>query len=79
MRDLPRRSVVTTIRIYQKLVSPGLGRNCRYAPTCSQYTIDAISRFGVVKGAILGARRVGRCHPLRSGGYDPVPEQWSER
>jgi uncharacterized protein len=72
----PRRLAVQVIRIYQKLVSPQLGANCRYSPTCSAYTAEAISKFGVVKGVWLGMRRVGRCHPLREGGYDPVPENW---
>jgi hypothetical protein len=72
----PRRLAVRVIRIYQKLVSPQLGANCRYSPTCSAYTAEAISKFGVVKGVWLGMRRVGRCHPLREGGYDPVPENW---
>lgn len=72
----PRNLFVGLIRIYQKLVSPGLGANCRYSPTCSSYAAEAITRFGVVKGGWLGMKRVGRCHPLREGGYDPVPESW---
>ena len=72
----PRNLVVRLIRIYQKLVSPGLGANCRYSPTCSSYAAEAISKFGVIKGVWLGMKRVGRCHPLRDGGYDPVPENW---
>lgn len=72
----PRTWVVASIRFYQKLVSPGLGANCRYRPTCSSYAAEAISRFGVVKGGWLGMRRIGRCHPLRPGGYDPVPDNW---
>lgn len=72
----PRHLAVKVIRIYQKLVSPGLGANCRYSPTCSSYTAEAIIKFGVVRGTWLGMRRVGRCHPLREGGYDPVPENW---
>ncbi|MEX1037808.1 MAG: membrane protein insertion efficiency factor YidD [Acidimicrobiia bacterium] len=77
MTDLrPRSLVVRLIRIYQKLVSPGLGANCRYSPTCSSYSAEAIAKFGVIKGVWLGMRRVGRCHPLREGGYDPVPENW---
>ncbi|MFV1961508.1 MAG: membrane protein insertion efficiency factor YidD [Acidimicrobiia bacterium] len=70
----PRYLVLGLIRIYQKLVSPGLGTNCRYQPTCSWYSAEAIERFGVLRGGWLGLRRIGRCHPLRPGGYDPVPD-----
>jgi len=72
----PRNLLVRMIRVYQKLVSPGLGANCRYSPTCSSYGAEAVTRFGVIKGVWLGMKRVGRCHPLRDGGYDPVPENW---
>lgn len=72
----PRALVVGLIRIYQKLVSPNLGANCRYQPTCSSYAAEAITRFGVMRGVWLGMKRIGRCHPLRPGGYDPVPENW---
>jgi len=72
----PRDLVVGLVRVYQKLVSPSLGANCRYRPTCSQYAVEAINRFGVIRGVWLGVRRIGRCHPLRPGGYDPVPESW---
>lgn len=72
----PRYLVLAPIRIYQKLVSPRLSTNCRYQPTCSQYAYEAIERFGVVRGIWLGARRIGRCHPMRDGGFDPVPDSW---
>ena len=72
----PRYLAVGTIRLYQKLVSGRMAANCRYQPTCSQYSAEAIERFGSVKGIWLGMKRIGRCHPLRPGGYDPVPEQW---
>lgn len=72
----PRNLTVGVIRIYQKLVSPSLGANCRYSPTCSSYAAQAIMRFGVIRGGWLGMKRLGRCHPLREGGYDPVPEDW---
>lgn len=76
---LPRRWLAGLIRAYQKLVSPNLGANCRYQPTCSSYALQAVERFGVVKGGWLGLRRIARCHPLRPGGYDPVPNGGSER
>jgi putative membrane protein insertion efficiency factor len=72
----PRVWFVGLIRIYQKLVSPNLGANCRYQPTCSSYAAAAVGRFGVFRGGWLAVRRIGRCHPLRAGGYDPVPENW---
>ncbi len=72
----PRTIVAGLISIYQKLVSPTMSPNCRYQPTCSGYAKEAIERFGVFRGSWLAARRIGRCHPLRSGGYDPVPDFW---
>lgn len=72
----PRDLAVGLIKVYQKLVSRNLGANCRYQPTCSQYTAEAIARFGVLRGSWLGMKRIGRCHPLRPGGYDPVPDTW---
>jgi hypothetical protein len=78
MPDLlrPRTWVSALIGTYQKLVSPNLGANCRYQPTCSSYTREAMVRFGVIRGSLLGLKRIGRCHPLRPGGYDPVPDSW---
>lgn len=66
-------AVVFLIRLYRMGVSPLLGRNCRFEPTCSQYMTQALSKHGVLKGLFLGLRRVLRCHPLSKGGYDPVP------
>ena len=62
------------IRLYQWTVSPLLGPRCRFYPSCSQYALGAIERFGVLRGGWLAARRLGRCHPWQRGGFDPVPE-----
>lgn len=61
------------IQIYRKLLSPLLPASCRFVPTCSQYTYEAIERYGVLKGSWMGAKRISRCHPWHPGGYDPVP------
>ena len=61
------------VRIYQILVSPLFGRNCRYHPSCSHYTYEAIEIHGAVKGSWLGIKRIGRCQPFHEGGFDPVP------
>jgi putative membrane protein insertion efficiency factor len=65
-----------TIRIYKLCVSPLLGPCCRYYPSCSDYTIEAIRRFGVARGLALGTGRILRCHPFIDGGLDPVPDRW---
>ncbi|MCY3905510.1 MAG: membrane protein insertion efficiency factor YidD [Caldilineaceae bacterium] len=61
------------IRLYQRALSPLLGQNCRFHPTCSQYTYEAVSRYGPVQGLWMGGRRICRCHPWNPGGFDPVP------
>lgn len=61
------------IRLYQRAISPFLPPACRFVPTCSQYSLEAITQFGILKGGWLAFRRVLRCHPLNPGGYDPVP------
>ena len=65
--------LVGLIRAYQKLVSPALGANCRFVPTCSSYAAEALSSHGVIRGMGLSVRRIARCNPLVPGGYDPVP------
>lgn len=61
------------IRFYQRWISPLFPPSCRFQPTCSQYTYEAIQIHGVIKGVALGMRRISRCHPFHPGGYDPVP------
>lgn len=63
------------IRLYQLFISPVLGSNCRYFPTCSAYTMEAIEKWGAWQGLWLGVKRLSRCHPWHEGGYDPVPEK----
>ena len=66
-------AAVEAIRWYQRAISPLLGHACRYEPTCSRYTLEAVERFGVVRGTWLGIQRLLRCQPWAAGGYDPVP------
>ena len=64
---------IIPIKLYQILLSPLLGQSCRYHPTCSQYTIEAIEKYGPIKGIWLGTKRIARCHPWGGSGHDPVP------
>ncbi len=68
-----RKIVIFFIRVYQTVISPYIAQSCRYTPTCSHYSMEAIQRFGVFKGLWLSIRRISRCHPWHEGGYDPVP------
>ena len=70
-----QKALCGLIRLYQKFISPGLGRNCRFSPSCSQYGIEAIRTHGCVKGLLLTAWRIARCNPLGRWGYDPVPDK----
>ena len=69
----PSTWVMLLIRGYQRWISPLLGSNCRYYPTCSAYALEAVQHHGAIRGGWLGLRRIARCHPFREGGYDPVP------
>jgi putative membrane protein insertion efficiency factor len=68
------RLMLGLIRAYQLTLSPWLGRQCRYVPTCSEYAAEAIRRFGPLRGGWLALKRIGRCHPWGAAGYDPVPD-----
>lgn len=68
-----KRLAIFLIRFYQRAISPLLGPHCRYYPTCSQYALEAVEKYGVWKGGYLALRRIARCHPYHEGGYDPVP------
>lgn len=65
---------ILPIKLYQWCISPLLGQNCRHTPTCSQYTIEAIQEWGVLKGIFMGVKRLSKCHPWGRHGYDPVPK-----
>ncbi len=68
-----RACLKAVLRFYQLTLSPFLGPNCRFHPTCSQYALDAIDRHGALKGTWIAGKRLLRCHPLHPGGFDPVP------
>jgi putative membrane protein insertion efficiency factor len=65
--------LLALIRIYKYTISPLLGQRCRFFPSCSEYTAEAVEKYGALKGAGLGVKRLLRCHPWNPGGFDPVP------
>jgi putative membrane protein insertion efficiency factor len=69
-----QKIALAVLTAYKYLISPILGNNCRYLPSCSCYTHTAIERFGVMRGSWMGLKRISRCHPFHPGGLDPVPE-----
>lgn len=73
LRKLTEFVLILPIRFYQGAISPMLPPSCRYTPTCSQYAIEAIRKHGPLRGSILAAKRIFRCHPWGGSGYDPVP------
>ena len=73
MKSLLIYPFLLLIRAYQLAISPMLGSRCRFYPSCSEYSMDALRRHGLVRGLWLAVRRIGRCHPWHPGGYDPVP------
>jgi hypothetical protein len=65
--------LIALVRFYQYAISQLLGRRCRYFPSCSEYAVEAVQKYGALRGGWLGAKRICRCHPWHPGGYDPVP------
>jgi len=72
-RSLFGRVMIGAIRVYQQTLSKALPPSCRFYPSCSEYTAQAIAKYGPLKGGWMGVRRILRCHPMNPGGYDPVP------
>lgn len=70
-----RAVAVLPIRVYQRVLSPMFGQRCRYYPSCSEYAVEAIRRFGILRGVVLAAWRLLRCNPWSRGGFDPVEDQ----
>ncbi|MCD6302117.1 MAG: membrane protein insertion efficiency factor YidD [Anaerolineae bacterium] len=72
--SLPQRVILGILTFYKRFISPALPPSCRYTPTCSEYTYEAVARYGAIRGLWLGLQRISRCHPFHPGGYDPVPD-----
>lgn len=70
-----RAVAIAPIVVYQRVISPGIPRRCKYEPTCSRYAVDAIRQFGILRGLVLAGWRLLRCNPWSYGGYDPVEAQ----
>lgn len=73
-----KSAIKLIIRFYQRAISPQLGPACRYEPSCSHYAYEAVDRHGALRGSWMAVRRLGRCHPGREGGFDPVPDRGEE-
>ncbi len=74
MRTLPQRAVLLLLRAYKWAISPMFPPACRYVPTCSEYAMEAVERYGAIRGGLMATWRLLRCHPFAKGGYDPVKE-----
>ena len=68
-----KKFIISAIRFYQREISPLFPPRCRYIPTCSQYALEAVEKYGAIKGTFLATKRILRCNPFHKGGYDPVP------
>ena len=70
---------ILIIRAYQLVISPILGSNCRFMPTCSEYALESLKAYGLIKGIYLTIKRIGKCHPWGSNGYDPIPTKMEKK
>ena len=73
MKTLPKRALLALIRFYRRQISPATPPSYRFIPTCSEYALEAVQKYGALKGGYLAVRRILKCHPFHKGGYDPVP------
>ena len=73
MRAFPKRALMGAIRFYRRHISPMFPPCCRFQPTCSAYALEAVEKYGALKGGFLALKRILKCHPFHPGGYDPVP------
>ncbi len=73
MRSVPKRALLGAIRFYRRHISPMFPPCCRFTPTCSAYALEAVEKYGALKGGFLALKRILKCHPFHPGGYDPVP------
>ena len=71
--NLPKRALLGAIRFYRRHISPMFPPCCRFTPTCSAYALEAVEKYGALKGGFLALKRILKCHPFHPGGYDPVP------
>ena len=71
--------LILLIRGYQLIISPMLGSNCRFIPTCSEYALESLKTYGLIKGTYLTIKRIGKCHPWGSNGYDPIPTKMGKK
>ncbi|MFN1836090.1 membrane protein insertion efficiency factor YidD [Balneola sp. MJW-20] len=79
LNQIPQKILIGLVRFYQLAISPWMGKSCRYSPTCSQYTIEAIREWGAIKGSWLGLKRISSCHPWGGHGHDPVPKNENKK
>ena len=79
LKYMPKKAALVMLKFYKREISPLLPPSCRYTPTCSEYAMQAVERFGAAKGVYLASKRILRCNPFHEGGYDPVPDTFPGR